>query len=295
MILTTLRSAALLAAGLMTFAALPAWSQQQRAAPGQIPRAVAAPVQRQAAPAPAAPVPAPQCDASKFRVIVDVGHTPEIPGAISARGVNEYDFNLKLAKVIERKLNEAGYARTSLLLANGPAIPSLVRRIAQANQTSADLLISIHHDSVPQMFKAVWEFGGKKMEYSDRFRGHSIFVSADNANYQASLEFGKLLGAQMKARGLQYTPHYTQAFMGNKRRQLVDAESGVYRYDQLLILRHTRMPTVLLEAGSIINRDEEVLMGTEEHQAKIAGAVTEAVDRFCALRAGTKTQRASAH
>ena len=94
---------------------------------------------------PAQAAPAPQCDAAKFRVIVDVGHTPEIPGAISARGATEYDFNLRLAKVIERKLNDSGYARTSLLLATGPAIPSLVRRVAQANQMSADLLISIHH------------------------------------------------------------------------------------------------------------------------------------------------------
>src|SRR5215203_4101292 len=262
----TFRGAILVAAAgalMLGMTGAPSWSQQRAAPP--------------------ATASVPQCDAAKFRVIVDVGHTPEIPGAISARGANEYDFNLRLAKVIERKLNDAGYARTSLLLATGPAIPSLVRRIAQANQMSADLLISIHHDSVPQAFKVKWEYEGKPLEYSDRFRGDSIFVSSDNADYQGSLAFGKLLGAQLKVRGLQYTPHYTQAFMGHKRRQLVDAETGVYRYDQLLILRTTRMASVLLEAGSIINRDEEILMGQEEHQLQIAGAVTEAVDKFCAL------------
>lgn len=236
-----------------------------------------------------------KCDPTKFRVMVDVGHTPEIPGAISARGATEYDFNLRLAKVIENKLNDAGYVRTSLLLASGPAIPSLIRRITEANQMSADLFISIHHDSVPEAFKVKWEYEGKPLEYSDRFRGHSIFVSIDNPDYQGSLAFGKLLGARLKARGMQYTPHYTQAFMGQRRRQLVDAETGVYRYDQLIVLRGTRMPAVLLEAGSIINRDEELLMGTEEHQGQIAGAVTEAVDKFCALRAGSRTQRASTH
>ena len=291
MILKTLRNAMLVAAaGLVVGTALPAWSQQRSLTrPAQAAPSAPRPAQ------PAQAAPAAQCEAAKFRVIVDVGHTPESPGAISARGVNEYDFNLKLAKAIERKLNDAGYARTSLLLASGPAIPSLVRRIGQANQNPADLLLSIHHDSVPQIFKSKWDFEGKSLEYSDKFRGHSIFISADNPNYQASLEFGKLLGARMKARGLQYTPHYTQAFMGGKRRQLVDAESGVYRFDQLLILRHPRMPAVLLEAGSIIHRDEEITMGSEERQVLIAGAVTEAVDGFCALRAGSRTQRASAH
>ncbi len=293
MVVTTLRATVFIAASCLAgvCGSLPAFAQLQ---PAQ-----QRPVQRSIQPPPAAQRPAQpaavQCDAAKFRVIVDVGHTPESPGAISARGVNEYDFNLTLAKAIERKLNDAGYARTSLLLANGPAIPSLVRRIAQANQNPADLMLSIHHDSVPQVFKSKWEFEGKPLEYSDKFRGHSIFISADNPNYQASLDFGKLLGAQLKARGLQYTPHYTQPFMGGKRRQLVDAETGVYRFDQLLILRHPRMPAVLLEAGSIIHRDEEITMASEERQGLIAVAVTEAVDRFCVLRAGTRTQRASAH
>ena len=42
--------------------------------------------------------------------------------------------------------------------------------------------------------------------------------------------------------------------MGHRRRILVDAEDGVYRYDQLIVLRQTKMPAVLLEAGSIVNR-----------------------------------------
>jgi N-acetylmuramoyl-L-alanine amidase len=226
-------------------------------------------------------IPAPQCDAGKFRVILDVGHTPEIPGAISARGVTEYDFNLRLASVIKRKLEEAGFVRTSLLLGTGEAIPSLVRRVAQANAMSADLLLSIHHDSVPQIFKTKWNYEGKDLEYSDRFKGHSIFVSTENAGFPQSLAFAKLLGARLKARGMQYTPHYTEAFMGARRRALLDPDTGVYRYDQLLILKNTQMPAVLLEAGSIVNREEEVLMATEDHQLQIAAAVTEAVDKFC--------------
>jgi N-acetylmuramoyl-L-alanine amidase len=227
---------------------------------------------------------APQCDAAAFRVIVDVGHTPQSPGAVSARGIDEYDFNFKLATVIDGKLREAGFARTHLLLATGQAIPSLVRRVGQANAMSADLLISIHHDSVPEVFKTAWEFSGKKLSYSDKFKGHSIFVSVDNADFNGSVAFAKLLGASMKARGLAYTPHYKEAFMGSKRRNLIDADNGVYRYDQLLILRTTRMPSVLLEAGSIIHRDEEELMGNAEHQLTIANAVTEAVQGFCAVR-----------
>jgi N-acetylmuramoyl-L-alanine amidase. len=48
--------------------------------------------------------------------------------------------------------------------------------------------------------------------------------------------------------------------MGSRRRLLVDPEAGVYRYDQLIVLRQTHVPAVLLEAGSIINRNEELLL-----------------------------------
>ena len=50
----------------------------------------------------------PKCDRSKFRVVLDVGHTVDSPGAISARNVPEYDFNLRLATYLERSLIEDG-------------------------------------------------------------------------------------------------------------------------------------------------------------------------------------------
>ena len=54
-----------------------------------------------------------KCDRSRFRILVDVGHTAEIPGAMSARGVPEYEFNLKLARAIERELSAAASAARS--------------------------------------------------------------------------------------------------------------------------------------------------------------------------------------
>jgi N-acetylmuramoyl-L-alanine amidase len=80
--------------------------------------------------------------------------------------------------------------------------------------------------------------------------------------------------------------------MGYRQRILVDAEAGVYRFDQLVVLRNTHMPAVLLEAGSIINRDEELLLYTPEHQALISAAVLDAVNAFCVKRQN-RVQRAS--
>ena len=45
------------------------------------------------------------------------------------------------------------------------------------------------------------------------------------------------------------------------------------------------MPAVLLEAGSIINRDEELEMASPERQDKTIGAVTDALKEYCGLPA----------
>jgi len=229
------------------------------------------------------------CARATFRILVDVGHTPEAPGATSARGVTEYEFNLQLAKEVERKLIDAGFVHTSLLMVNGPSIRSMYRRVARANQSSADLLLSLHHDSVPDSFLEKWDYEGKQIGFSDRFRGHSIFISQGNASRINSLLFGNMLGNQLKARGLQYTHHYTEPFMGRYRHQLVDAEAGVYRYDTLFLLKKTRIPAVLLEAGSIANRDEELLLSTPDYKSVLGTAVTDAVEAFCVARALQKT------
>ena len=44
------------------------------------------------------------------------------------------------------------------------------------------------------------------------------------------------------------------------------------------------MPAVLLEAGSIVNRQEELELATPERRLMVAEAVTAAVEEFCASR-----------
>jgi N-acetylmuramoyl-L-alanine amidase len=235
------------------------------------------------------------CVRPNFRVVLDVGHTAKSPGARSARGTDEFDFNLRLARQIDQALLDAGFAKTVLMVSEGRANPSLYARVARANDLSANLLLSIHHDSVPDRFIEKWEYNGKRQVFSDRFKGHSIFISDDNIDPKDSLLFGSMLGQQLKARGLQYTPHYTESFMGRWKRVLLDAIVGVYRYDTLFVLKKAQMPAVLLEAGSIANRDEELEMASPERQQLISAAVVDAVDSFCAVQSDKPALQIAKH
>jgi len=225
-----------------------------------------------------------RCDPAKFRIVLDVGHTAESEGAISARNVSEFVFNLRLAKRIEQKLKAEGFAETRLLLTEGKARRSLVKRVDAANNLPADLLLSIHHDSVPNKFLEDWEFEGKKSRFSDRFSGYSVFVSRSNPDFKTSFAFAELIGKEMKAQGFDYAKQYSQAIMGRYQRELLNKETGVYRYDELIVLRKTRMAAVLLEAGSIINRDEELKMSSPERRDIISSGVAAALKEFCEPR-----------
>jgi N-acetylmuramoyl-L-alanine amidase len=230
------------------------------------------------------------CDPTKFRIVVDVGHTAKSEGAISARNVAEFVFNLRLAQRIEEKLKAEGFAGTRLLVTEGKARPSLVRRVNAANNMPANLFLSIHHDSVPDKLLEDWEFEGKKRHFSDRFSGYSVFVARTNADFKTSLAFAELLGGELKAQGLEYAKQFTLPIMGKNQHPLLNKETGVYSYDKLIVLKSTRMPAVLLEAGSIINRDEELKMDSPERRDIIAGGVAAAMKKFCDARRAVVAQ-----
>jgi N-acetylmuramoyl-L-alanine amidase len=233
---------------------------------------------------PAKPVMQP-CDPAKFRVVVDVGHTKQSDGAMSARNIPEFEFNLRLARKVVEGMKAEGFAEAKLLVTEGGARPSLAARVNAANRLRADLFLSIHHDSVPDNMMENWEFEGKKSHYSDRFSGYGLFVSKSNADYESSLRFARLIGTQLRADGIKFADQYTLPVMGKYRHDLLDRDAGVYRYDHLIVLMTTQMPAALLEAGSIINRDEELEMASPERQDMTVKAVTTALKQYCGLPA----------
>jgi N-acetylmuramoyl-L-alanine amidase len=79
---------------------------------------------------------------------------------------------------------------------------------------------------------------------------------------------------------MKFSTHHYENVQG-ERRQILDPARGVYRFDELVVLKATKAPAVLLEAGVIVNRDEELVLASTERQEEISAAVLRAVTRFC--------------
>jgi N-acetylmuramoyl-L-alanine amidase len=207
-------------------------------------------------------------------VALDTGHTPAHPGAISASGVPEYEFNRRVVAKINAALTNTATIQPYIVASSNDL--TLVGRTRLAAAHGAELFIAIHHDSAQDKYLRDWSVDGKTQRYSDEFSGYGVFFSRRNAQPEASLEFARLLGSSMTAQGFHFAKHHAEPIEGENR-EIVDAAAGVYRFDDLIVLRTAQMPAVLLECGVIVNRLEEKSLSTSERQEKIAEAVKAAV------------------
>jgi N-acetylmuramoyl-L-alanine amidase len=204
-----------------------------------------------------------RADGLAARVAVDVGHTRAAPGAISARGKTELEFNLALAEQLMHALNAKGL-RAQLVNGDG-AIESLAARPAAAPE--ADFFISLHHDSVAESELLSWEWEGHRQTYNDQWQGHSLFVSRRNSYPEGSLLCASAMGARLQREG--FPPTDKNA----RRRPWADQANTVHWYDNLVVLHQARQPAVLFEAGVIKHREEELLLADPARQARMAEAL----------------------
>ena len=186
---------------------------------------------------------------------VDIGHYPGEPGVISASGRPELEFNRELAVEVRRSLEAAGFEVRMI-----EPHPRLGHRTRQAR--GANLFLSIHHDSVRERY----------LPDAQRFAGFSLFVSRFNPQPQKSLACASAIGAELRGAGFTASRYHADPVLGENR-PFADEVNGVHFYDNLAVGRSAAMPSVLIEAGVIVNRDEESRMQDPAVQRRLAEAI----------------------
>ena len=203
-----------------------------------------------------------------------MGHFIEEPGATSARGRPELDFNRELAAQIESAVRGRGLG--AMLIGADGFMSRLAQRTAAA--AGADFFLSVHHDSVQPHFLESWEYDRVERLFSDRYSGFSLFVSRKNRSLARSLACASAMGEALRRAGFSPSLYHADAIPGENK-PFADRRNGVHYYDNLIVLKTARMPAVLLEAGVIVNRDEELKAQSEETRKRISAAVAEGLQR----------------
>jgi len=183
---------------------------------------------------------------------------------LSASGIPEFEFNLKLANEVKADLEQSGI-KVRMIGDKGNLI-FLNHRTRAAK--GADLFLSIHHDSTREYL----------LPRRAEFAGFSLFISRLNPQPQKSLACASAIGEELRAAGMTPSRYHADPVIGENR-PFADELNGVHFYDNLGVAKTAKMASVLVEAGVIINRDEEARMNDPAVRKGIADAIARGVKR----------------
>lgn len=208
-------------------------------------------------------------------IAIDIGHSVNKHGSTSARGVGEFYFNQSIANKLSAKLKEHGYKKTLIINPNGKDI-KLKERTEYAAKHKADIFVSIHHDSMQMQFLKKWSYKGKEHLHGEKFKGYSLFISQKTNEKDENTLLAHAIADSMLNDNFVPTLHHAMPIKGENRK-LVSKVKGIYEFPELAVLRRSKIPAILIECGVIVNKDEEILLSSDEYQEKISESLAKGI------------------
>ena len=156
---------------------------------------------------------------------------------------------------------------------------SLSQRSSSANNKNADIFVSIHHNSVLLKYMSHWKYRGRKLLYCDKFPGYSVYYSSLNRKSVESRRLAEAVSAAINKAG--FSPHkHPLDEEEQKRISTIDAKTGLYKFDDLGVLKGAAMPAVLIECGMIVDRNEELELVKPDRIKQMATAIQSGINQF---------------
>lgn len=196
--------------------------------------------------------------ASASDFAIDIGHFTEQPGVTSASGVKELDLNRLLAHDVAEKIERAGFSYQ--LIGWDGNMSRLAERTAVAHGDR--LFLSIHHDSVvPEWLPRASEFSG-----------FALFVSRKNPRFDESLTCAQKIGTKLLM--ADFTPSRYHALpVQGENRPFADEQRGIHFFDDLVVLKTAKQPAILIEAGVVVNPQDEQKVTSRKGRQRLANAL----------------------
>ncbi|MEX0922967.1 MAG: N-acetylmuramoyl-L-alanine amidase [Rhodovibrionaceae bacterium] len=233
----------------------------------------------------AMPTPAPR-DPVDFRptVVIDAGHGGVDPGAIGVSGLYEKDLTLRYARSLKQALEATGRYRVAMTR-DSDVFLELRERLTLGEHAAGDLFLSLHANTNP----------------SGKIRGASVYTlsetssDAEAAALAAKENKADIIGgvdltnqtevvsqilidlAQRETMNLSKTFANTLVGELGQRTELL---RNTHRFAGFAVLKSPTVPSVLVEIGYMSNREEERLLLSDGHRAKIVAAIIDAVDQY---------------
>ncbi|MCB1508047.1 MAG: N-acetylmuramoyl-L-alanine amidase, partial [Hyphomicrobiaceae bacterium] len=219
-------------------------------------------------------------------IVLDPGHGGIDTGATGRHGSIEKIIVLQFARRLAELIEEDGRFRVELTRDDDRFIP-LGERVEIARRAGADLLLSIHADSI---------------RGHPNLRGATVYTLAERASDEIAAQIADqenasdiLAGVILPDQGsddvrdilLDLTRRETMTYSARFARDMVEEIAtsislvrNPHRSAGFRVLRSADTPSLLLELGFLSNREDERLLVDAEWQARMAEAVYEAIKTF---------------
>ncbi|MFY4774972.1 N-acetylmuramoyl-L-alanine amidase family protein [Metabacillus sp. RGM 3146] len=178
-------------------------------------------------------------------IVLDAGHGYATPGKRSVDGMKEFEFNRDVAIKLKTKLEEHWEIHILFSHSDKRDVP-LKERIDFANEKQADLFVSIHANA-----------SGNGTEWNEAC-GIETYV-------HTSFPLKAFQLAQVIQRTLVKAT-------GRKNRGVKGAE--------FYVLKHTKMPSVLIECGFMTNKEEAAFLKSESYREKCSKAIADSITEY---------------
>ena len=218
-------------------------------------------------------------------VVIDPGHGGRDPGAAAvSESITEKQLTLALARELREALVERGRVRVAMTRESDVYL-TLDQRAGIARQLGASLFLSLHMDSAPNPLAR----GASVYSLSDvaSDAGAARFAAAENAESAGGPEDDgsvKALLSDLGARMQMDASANLAERLVRKSAGRFDLRPQPHRFATFHVLRRAETPAVLFEAGYVSNVEDELLLRSPEHRAKLVIALAQAVEADVASR-----------
>jgi len=214
------------------------------------------------------------------KVIIDPGHGGRDPGAIGVGGVREKDINLRLSKLLARRLRARSF--DVVLTREDDRYVDLEERTVIAESAGGDLFVSIHANAARNK-----SLRGIEVYYLDAgHRRHNLDVAArENGvprgqldDLQTTLSRLRVAEASNHSRTLANTVH-ADLITGLSQTYSSVPDLGV-KQGPFYVLFMSSMPSILVETGFLTHRKEAKLLQSERYLDTVAAQIAAGVGHY---------------
>lgn len=185
---------------------------------------------------------------STHTIILDAGHGYPDGGAVGTDGSIESDLNLNIVlklqtllessncNVILTRSDENGIYETTADSIRKQKISDMENRVKIANNSNAELFLSIHQNKLPQSQYSGFQTFFKNKDETSKQIAENIQTSLDN-------------------------------FIKKEKSRTIKSISGIY------LTKNVNIPLVIVECGFLSNEQENKLLQTDEYQNELAWSI----------------------